>query len=105
MSLDPDVFQQLLETVRRFVKERLVPLEADVSRSDHVPESIKLEMRELGLFGLSIPQEFGGLGLTMEEEVRVTVSARRVSSWTAPTSRSASICRVWLRATSSVPSP
>lgn len=79
MSLDPDVFQQLLETVRRFVKERLVPLEADVSRSDRVPESTKQQMRELGLFGLSIPPEFGGLGLTMEEEVRVTFELGRTS--------------------------
>lgn len=79
MSLDPDVFLELLETVRRFVKERLVPLEADVSRSDRVPESTKQEMRDLGLFGLSIPQEFGGLGLTMEEEVRVTFELGRTS--------------------------
>lgn len=79
MSLDPDVFQELLETVRRFVKERLVPLEADVSRSDRVPESTKQEMRDLGFFGLSIPPEFGGLGLTMEEEVRVTFELGRTS--------------------------
>ena len=72
MALEPDVFEQLLQTVRRFVKERLVPLEADVARSDLVPEQTKQEMRDLGLFGLSIPEEFGGLGLNMEEEVRVT---------------------------------
>ncbi|MBZ9676494.1 acyl-CoA dehydrogenase family protein [Mesorhizobium sp. ES1-1] len=79
MSLEPEIFQQLLETVRRFVKERLVPLEAEVSRSDRVPGGVKQEMRELGFFGLSIPQEFGGLGLTMEEEVRVTFELGRTS--------------------------
>lgn len=71
MALDADTLDQLLDTVRRFVKERLVPLEADVARNDRIPDEIKQEMRELGLFGLSIPPEYGGLGLTMEEEVRV----------------------------------
>jgi acyl-CoA dehydrogenase len=72
MALETDVFQQLLQTVRRFVKERLVPLEAEIARADRVSEETKQEMRELGLFGLSIPQAYGGLGLDMEEEAQVT---------------------------------
>src|SRR5205814_880993 len=52
----------------RFVSERLVPIEDKVARDDLVPDGIIAEMRELGLFGLSIPVEYGGLGLTMEEE-------------------------------------
>ena len=72
MALEADLFEQLRETVRRFVRERLVPNEADVARMDRMPGEIKREMRELGLFGLSIPQEYGGLGLDMEEEVRIT---------------------------------
>ncbi|MDQ6434127.1 acyl-CoA dehydrogenase family protein [Mesorhizobium sp. LHD-90] len=71
MALDADTFDQLLRTVRRFVKERLVPMEGDVARNDRIPDEIRREMRDLGLFGLSIPVEFGGLGLNMEEEVRV----------------------------------
>ena len=71
MALEPDVFEQLLNTVRRFVRERLVPAEADTARHDLVAEEIRQEMRDLGLFGLSIPEEFGGLGLNMEEEVRL----------------------------------
>lgn len=71
MALEPDVFEQLLHTVRRFVRERLVPAEADTARQDRVADDIKREMRELGLFGLSIPEEFGGLGLNMEEEARL----------------------------------
>lgn len=72
MALEADLFEQLREAVRRFVRERLVPNEADVARMDRMPAEIKREMRELGLFGLSIPQEYGGLGLDMEEEVRIT---------------------------------
>ncbi|RLA03156.1 MAG: acyl-CoA dehydrogenase [Gammaproteobacteria bacterium] len=71
MSLDKETLDQLLDTVRRFVRERLVPLEAQVSEEGKIPEQIIQEMRELGLFGLSIAEEYGGLGLTMNEEVLV----------------------------------
>jgi acyl-CoA dehydrogenase len=79
MAIDVDVLEQLLQTVRKFVRERLVPLEAEVSRTDRVPEAIRQEMRELGLFGLTIPQDYGGLGLDMEEEVRVTLELGQAS--------------------------
>ena len=84
MSLDPDTLQQLLDTIRRFVRERLVPLEADVSENDTVPQEVIAEMRELGLFGLSIPEEYGGLGLSMYEEVL----AVQELCWTSPAFRS-----------------
>lgn len=71
MALDIETRNQLIETVRRFVAEECVPIEAKVSEDDRVPDSIIAQMRELGLFGLSIPTEYGGLGLTMEEEVLV----------------------------------
>ena len=61
----------LLDSVRRFVRERLVPAENEVSETDEIPESIVQEMRNLGLFGMTIPEKFGGLELTMEEECRV----------------------------------
>jgi acyl-CoA dehydrogenase len=73
MPLDPESFDLLLSTVRRFVAERLRPLEERVDREDEVPPEIVAEMREMGLFGLSIPEEYGGLGLTMGEEVRVAL--------------------------------
>ncbi|HYI40499.1 MAG TPA: acyl-CoA dehydrogenase family protein [Allosphingosinicella sp.] len=73
MPLDAESFDLLLDTVRRFVRERLRPLEDRVDREDEVPAEIVAEMREMGLFGLSIPEEYGGLGLTMSEEVRVAL--------------------------------
>ncbi|MGQ0661792.1 acyl-CoA dehydrogenase family protein [Sphingosinicella sp.] len=79
MALDPDTFDALIETIRRFVAERLRPLEEKVAEEDEVPEDIVREMRELGLFGLSIPEEFGGLGLTMSEEVRVALEFGRTT--------------------------
>ena len=71
MPLDLETRDQLISSVRRFVSERLVPLEDKVGREDLVPDDVVRDLRELGLFGMSIPQEYGGLGLTMEEEVFV----------------------------------
>lgn len=71
MALDSETREQLISSVARFVRERLVPIEDKVSSEDRVPDDIVQEMRDLGLFGLSIPTEYGGLGLTMEEEVLV----------------------------------
>lgn len=71
MIRDADVLNALVEMVRRFVRERLLPAEARVEEDNAIPPEIIAEMRALGLFGMSIPEEHGGLGLTMEEEVRV----------------------------------
>jgi len=79
MSLDPETFEALLDAVRRFVAERLRPLEGQVDRDDAVPGEIVREMREMGLFGLSIPEEYGGLGLNMAEEVRVALALGRTT--------------------------
>ena len=67
MIRDREILDQLVDSVRRFVRDRLIPAEADVAEEDRIPEQIVSEMKELGLYGLSIPQEYGGLGLTMEE--------------------------------------
>ncbi|QIL80258.1 acyl-CoA dehydrogenase [Diaphorobacter sp. HDW4A] len=71
MIRDQETLEALLDSVSRFVRERLVPAENIVAETDEIPESIVQEMRELGLFGMTIPERFGGLELTMEEEVRV----------------------------------
>jgi acyl-CoA dehydrogenase len=74
-----DIRTQLVDTVRRFVTERLRPLEAKVAEDDAMPEDVVREMRELGLFGLSIPAEYGGLDLSMEDECLVAVELGRTS--------------------------
>ncbi|MFT0851803.1 acyl-CoA dehydrogenase family protein [Achromobacter sp. F4_2707] len=71
MSLDQETFQLLKSSVQRFVQERLVPAEDYVEEHDEVPEDIVSDMKELGLFGLSIPEEYGGIGLTMAQECEV----------------------------------
>jgi acyl-CoA dehydrogenase len=79
MALDSETREQLLNTVRRFVREKCIPIEAKVAESDLVPDEIVREMRTLGLFGISIPVEYGGLGLTMEEEVLVAMELGHTS--------------------------
>ena len=71
MIRDPETFEALLDSVRRFVRERLVPAESEVAETDQIPAAIVLAMRDMGLFGLTIPESYGGLGLTMEEESRL----------------------------------
>lgn len=71
MIRDEQTLDDLVATVRRFVRERLLPAERVVEETDEVPAEIVGEMRRLGLFGMSIPERYSGLGLTMEEEVRV----------------------------------
>lgn len=77
--MDSETFGLLRDTVRRFVEERLIPAEDQVDHDDKVPAAIVQEMRDLGLFGLSIPEEYGGLGLTMAEEAAVIREVTRAS--------------------------
>ncbi|HEX5263523.1 MAG TPA: acyl-CoA dehydrogenase family protein [Phenylobacterium sp.] len=79
MALDIDTRDQLVDTVRRFVSERLRPLEAKVAEEDAMPPELVEEMKGLGLFGLSIPEAYGGLDLSMEDECLVAVELGRTS--------------------------
>ena len=79
MIRDPETFNILLDTLRRFVRERLIPAEQQLVDNDEIPPAIIAEMREMGLFGLTIPVEYGGLGLTTEEEALTSMEMCRAS--------------------------
>jgi acyl-CoA dehydrogenase len=79
MALDAETLGLLLDAVRRFVDERLVPAEHDVAESGVIPQDLVQGMRDLGLFGLSIDPAYGGLGLNMEEEVQVAIALGHTS--------------------------
>jgi acyl-CoA dehydrogenase len=79
MPFDADIRDALIEQVRRFVTEKCVPLEAQVGDEDEVPQAIVDEMKHLGLFGLAVPEEFGGLDLDMETECLVGFELGRTS--------------------------
>lgn len=71
MALDNESFSLLRATVQRFIAERLIPAENRVEEDNDVPAEIIADMKELGMFGLSIPEEYGGIGLSMEQESEV----------------------------------
>jgi acyl-CoA dehydrogenase len=79
MAIDSESFSILLDAVRRFVRERLVPAENEVEEHDEVPAAIVDDMGKLGLFGLSIPEEFGGIGLSMAQECAVAYELGRTA--------------------------
>ena len=79
MIRDPETMNVFVDSVSRFVRERLVPAETVVAETDKIPDDIAQEMKDMGMFGLTMPEEFGGLGLTMEEEVLVMLEMGKTS--------------------------
>ena len=79
MIRDRAVLDEILATVSRFVAEKLVPLEDRVATEDRVPDEVTDEMRRMGLFGMTIPEEYGGFGMTAEEEILVGFEMGRTS--------------------------
>jgi acyl-CoA dehydrogenase len=79
MPLSKESLDELVQGVARFVKDRLVPIEGQTAEEDRVPDEVVEEMKAMGLFGMSIPEEYGGLGLTVEEEVTVAFELGRTS--------------------------
>lgn len=79
MVRDQETLNLLLDTISRFVRDELIPVEHEVAETDQIPTQIIDQMRELGLFGLCIPEQYGGLGLTMEEEVMAAFEIAKAS--------------------------
>jgi acyl-CoA dehydrogenase len=79
MALDTESFELLLPAVQRFIRDRLVPAEDYLEEHDDVPAEIVEDMKAMGLFGLSIPEEFGGIGLSMSQEVQVAFEMGQTS--------------------------
>lgn len=69
--MDVETFSIFDDTVRRLVDEVLIPAEDIVEETEEVPHAIVQRFRDLGLFGISIPERYGGLGCTMAEEAAI----------------------------------
>ena len=83
-GMDADTFEQFIDQLDRYVRERLIPAERETIETDRVPEVIVQEMREMGLFGLTVPEEYGGAGLNTSQYARVV----RSMAYAAPAFRS-----------------
>ena len=77
MPTDPEVRDELVATVRRFVEKDVIPVASDLEHADEYPEALVATMKELGLFGVTIPEEHGGLGLDLITYVGGDRRARR----------------------------
>jgi acyl-CoA dehydrogenase len=71
MALDADVLEQFIDQVKRLVTEKLVPNEERLVEDDDIPDEIVDDLKDLGFFGLSIPEEYGGLGLCLTDEAKI----------------------------------
>jgi len=74
----------ILRTVRDLVRERVIPHEAEIDATDKMPPGLREEAARMGLFGFAIPEEYGGLGLSMAQEVRLVMEL----GYTTPSFRS-----------------
>ena len=82
--MDNDIFDQFIEQLQRYVRERLIPAERAVIEADRIPDDILAEMRDMGLFGLTIPEEYGGAGMNITQYARTI----HVLSYAMPAFRS-----------------
>ncbi len=69
-GMDADLFEQFIEQLHRYVRERLIPAEREIIEADQIPEAIVQEMRDMGLFGLTMPEEYGGAGMNITQYAR-----------------------------------
>jgi acyl-CoA dehydrogenase len=66
-------FDQLLDLLRAFIRREVIPAEAGIDESDEIPARLIEQAKEMGLYGYALPAEYGGLGLSVDQQVRLTV--------------------------------
>jgi acyl-CoA dehydrogenase len=69
--VDAQDFRQVREAVRQLVREEVIPLEERIEEEDRIPDELRAQIAEMGLFGYALPEEYGGLGVTMAEDVQL----------------------------------
>jgi acyl-CoA dehydrogenase len=77
-------FDELIEVLRDFIRREVMPAEAGIDESDEIPDRLIAQAKEMGLYGYALPAEFGGLGLSVPQQVRVTMEL----GYTSPAFRS-----------------
>jgi acyl-CoA dehydrogenase len=77
-------FDELIEVLRDFIRREIMPAEAGIDESDEIPDRLIAQAKEMGLYGYALPAEFGGLGLSVQQQVLVTMEL----GYTSPAFRS-----------------
>jgi len=70
-GMDADVFNQVKDAVRQLVREVVIPREEEIDLDDRIPDELRGAIADMGLFGYALPEEHGGLGVTMSEDVQL----------------------------------
>jgi acyl-CoA dehydrogenase len=73
VTVDDDDFQQILAQTRQFVRTAVIPREQEILAGDRVPDDLRDQAKKMGLFGYAIPQEWGGLGLDLAQDVELAM--------------------------------
>ena len=72
-EVSDDDFQEILAQTRHFVRSAVVPREQEILADDRVPDDLREQAKKMGLFGYAIPQEWGGLGLNLVQDVELAM--------------------------------
>ncbi|MEM6109028.1 acyl-CoA dehydrogenase family protein [Mycobacterium sp. 050272] len=73
VAVSDDDFREILAQTRQFVRTAVVPREQEILDEDRVPDDLRDEAKKMGLFGYAIPQEWGGLGLNLMQDVELAM--------------------------------
>ena len=72
-QVDAEDFAQIRDSVREWVRTRVMPRESEIADADAIPEDLRQQAKDMGLFGFAIPQEWGGLGLDLSQDVELAM--------------------------------
>ncbi|MCH9708578.1 MAG: acyl-CoA/acyl-ACP dehydrogenase, partial [Actinomycetia bacterium] len=72
-EVSDDDFQEILAQTRHFVRTAVVPREQQILAEDRVPDDLREQAKKMGLYGYAIPQQFGGLGLNLAQDVELAM--------------------------------
>ncbi len=68
-GMDADIYDAFIDQLNRFVRDRLIPAEEQLEALGRVPDDILAEMRDMGLFGVTMPEEYGGAGMNISQYI------------------------------------
>src|ERR1700679_2339097 len=72
-EVTPEDFQAILAQLRDWVRTKVVPREREIADADAIPDDLRKQAADMGLFGYAIPQEWGGLGLDLRQDVELAM--------------------------------
>ncbi|MFZ2240624.1 MAG: acyl-CoA dehydrogenase family protein, partial [Gordonia amarae] len=73
MAVDADDFAEILAQVKQFVRSVVMPREDEILATDRIPDDVRDQAKEMGLFGYAIPEEWGGIGLDLTQDVELAM--------------------------------